>query len=304
MSNDILFIYNTQSGNHNLGENEIIHKIESALKPDQKLTVLKLEKKQQGNDELVKSLVKEDWALVIVGGGDGTVRRLVAIMIEEDFQFPLAIMPLGSANGLATCLGVSDLDIAVEVLKSSSYLDMDVLCINNKISLHLSDFGFNAGLVKKFDESDTRGMMSYFKGSFSELFANKPLKFSLTINQEEIEVEARMLMIANGRMYGTGAIINPTGKLDDGKFEIIAFNPQGINEVLKLSLNLFKGEINEDRQVKTWQVDNAIIKNKENAKFQIDGDMENDTDEVRVSVLKNRVKVLVLALTKDRVTAE
>jgi len=304
MSNHILFIYNTRSGNHNLESNEVITKIKTALKPEQKLTVLKLKKKKQGNDELVKYLALKDWNLVIVGGGDGTVRRLVAVMVEEDLHFPVAIMPLGSANGLATCLGVSDFDIAVEVLKKSCYLDMDVLCINSKISLHLSDFGFNAGLVKKFDESDTRGMMAYFRGSLSEFFANKPLKFILTIDQEEIEVEARMLMIANGRMYGTGAIINPTGKLNDGKFEIIAFNPKGINEVFNLSMNLFRGEINEDRQVKTWQVDNAIIKNIENAQFQIDGDVEDDAGEVKVSILKNRLKVMVLSLTKDRVTAE
>lgn len=304
MSHHILFIFNTRSGNHNLQEGEIISKIESALKPQQKLTILKLEKKKEANEGLISFLNKENWGLVIVGGGDGTIRRLVAIMVEKDLHFPLAILPLGSANGLATCLGVSDVDIAVEVLKRSSYIDMDVLCINNKISLHLSDFGFNAGLVKKFDEYDTRGMMSYFKGSLSEFFANKPLKFLLTIDQKEIEVEARMLMIANGRMYGTGAIINPTGKLDDGKFEIIAFNPKGINEVINLSLNLFKGEIHEDRQVQTWQVDNAIIKNIENAQFQIDGDMESDASEVKVFILKNRVKVLVLPLAMDSVTVD
>jgi diacylglycerol kinase (ATP) len=304
MTNHILFIYNTRSGNHNLREEEIITKIESALKPSQTLTILKIDKKQQGNEELVRSLKKEKWDLVIVGGGDGTIRRLVAVMIEENFDFPMAILPLGSANGLATCLGVSDLDIAIEVLKRPSYIHMDVLCINDKISLHLSDFGFNAGLVKKFDESDSRGMMSYFKGSLSEFFANKPHRFHLIIDGKEQEVEARMLMIANGRMYGTGAVINPKGKLDDGKFEIIAFNPQGLNEVFNLSLNLFKGEIDTDRQVRTWQVDNAIIKNAENAQFQIDGDMEKEVSEVKVSVLKNRIKVLVLALTKDRVTAE
>jgi len=303
MTNHILFIYNTRSGNHNLTEDDIVNKIDSALTTNQALTVLKIDKKQKGNEQLIQSLMKEKWDLVIVGGGDGTIRRLVAVMVEKNMHFPMAILPLGSANGLATCLGVSDLDIAIEVLKRPSYIDMDVLCINDKISLHLSDFGFNAGLVKKFDESDSRGMITYFKGSLLEFFNNKPHKFFLTIDGNELEVEARMLMIANGRMYGTGAVINPKGKLDDGKFEIIAFNPQGLNEVFNLSLNLFKGEIDTDRQVQIWQVDNALIKNPEGAQFQIDGDMEPEVSEVKVSVLKNRVKVLVLSLTKDRVTA-
>ncbi|KEO73832.1 diacylglycerol/lipid kinase family protein [Anditalea andensis] len=304
MSNTILFIYNTRSGNHNYQENDILQKINDSLQPGQRLTVHKLEKKKEGNEELQIILNKENWDLVIVGGGDGTIRRLVALMVKYDFYFPLAVLPLGSANGLATCLGVGDLDVAIEVLKRPSYIDMDVLNINDHISLHLSDFGFNAGLVKKFDESDTRGMMSYFKGSLSEFFDNKASKFMMTIDGKDIEIEARMLLIANGKMYGTGAIINPTGKLDDGKFEIIAFNPTGINELLNLSLNLFKGAIDEDPQVRTWKVDKVKIKNLEGAQFQIDGDVEEDVREVNVTILQNRIKISVLSLSQEGVTAD
>jgi diacylglycerol kinase (ATP) len=33
--------------------------------------------------------------------------------------------------------------------------------------------------------------------------------------------KAEMLVIANARSFGTGAVINPEGSVDDGEFEII-----------------------------------------------------------------------------------
>src|SRR5687767_3715657 len=41
---------------------------------------------------------------VIVGGGDGTIRMVAKNLIE--FKLPMGILPLGSANGLATALGL------------------------------------------------------------------------------------------------------------------------------------------------------------------------------------------------------
>lgn len=303
MKNKVLFLYNTRSGSHNMMEKEVIARVKFNLRPDQKLTVHKIAKKKKGDEGILNHIHSEDWEFVIIGGGDGTIRRLAAVMIEKNFHFPIAILPLGSANGLATCLGVGDFDTALQTMNTSNYISMDIVCINDRISLHLSDFGFNAGLVKKFDESDERGMFAYFKGSFSEMKANEPYKFQIKIDQKEIEVEARMLMVANGNMYGTGAKINPTGKLDDGLFEIIAFNPTGINDLLKFSFNLFKGDLDNDEHVRTWKVDNAIIRNIEKAKFQIDGDMEENADEIRVSIIKNRIKVRVHERSMKNVSA-
>lgn len=304
MKNKVLFLYNPRSGSHNLMEKEVIARVKLSLRPDQEMIVHKIVKKKSGDDGIVERVNSEDWELVIVGGGDGTIRRLAAVMIEKDFHFPVAILPLGSANGLATCIGVGDLDIALDIIHTAQFLSMDIVCINDHISLHLSDFGFNAGLVKKFDESDERGMFAYFKGSFSEMKANEPYKFQIKMDHEEIEVEARMLMIANGNMYGTGALINPTGKLDDGLFEIIAFNPTGINDLLKFSYNLFKGDLNNNDHVTTWKVNNAIIKNVEKAKFQIDGDVEEGAEEIRVSILKNRIKILIHPESMATVSAQ
>ena len=289
----VLFLYNTRSGNHNLEPSELIARVKFSLKPGQDLVVHKILKKKEGDEGIINKINDGEWDLVIVGGGDGTIRRLAGVMLENDYHFPIAILPLGSANGLATCLEIDDLDVALATLSSSTYFDMDILCLNDKISLHLSDFGFNAGLVKKFDESDERGMFAYFKGSISEIFENEPQKFQLIIDQKVIDIEARMLMVANGSMYGTGAKINPTGKLDDGLFEVIAFNPIGINELVRFSVNLIRGEANNDGQVRTWKVDHAIIKNLGNSKFQIDGDVESDVDEVQISIIKNRLKIMI-----------
>lgn len=34
-----------------------------------------------------------------------------------------------------------------------------------------------------------------------------------------------MLVMTNTHFFGTGAVVNPTGKIDDGKFEMVVIKP-------------------------------------------------------------------------------
>jgi len=68
-----------------------------------------------------------------------------------------------------------------------------------------------------------------------------------------VHTVAKMLVIANGDRYGTGAIINPEGKIDDGVFEIIALNPEGLSEMVALSVDFFRGTIHQSPFVKNLE---------------------------------------------------
>ncbi|MBC7488193.1 MAG: acylglycerol kinase family protein, partial [Cytophagaceae bacterium] len=58
------------------------------------------------DDEALSTQIKEYKPdRVIAGGGDGTIQLVVRNILNMDI--PLGILPLGSANGLATALNVS-----------------------------------------------------------------------------------------------------------------------------------------------------------------------------------------------------
>lgn len=234
---------------------------------------------------------KNDWSGILVGGGDGTINAVVQAVY--DVGVPVGIIPFGSANGLATCLDIYDMQDALKAIGEAKIQDLDVLRINGHLCIHLADFGFNAGLIKKFDESNQRGMLAYFKNSLQEFLQNKPYHFVVGIDNQQYEVEAKMIVIANGDKYGTRAIINPGSAMDDGKMEIIALNPIGLDDMVTLSIDLYRGTLADSPLVKRWSCSQAWIDNPDQALFQIDGEVKGNISRAEVVCEPGQVRFFV-----------
>ncbi len=228
--------------------------------------------------KIKEQVENSSWDGILIGGGDGTVKMVVSSLLGT--TLPFGIIPLGSANGLATCLGIHGISDAIYAVKTDQVMAIDILRINGEISLHLSDFGFNAGLVKKFSNQTQRGMMAYFKSTLSQFFEMRPFRFEIKIDQKKIQIEAKMVVIANGSYYGTGANINPKGRMDDGFLEVVALNPDGWEDMVGLYLDLFRGELEDSPITKIWSGHEVEIRNYDGADFQIDGEVMPDTEYV------------------------
>src|SRR5690606_25039709 len=157
----------------------------------------------------------------------------------------------------------------------------------------LSDFGFNASLIKKFDDGGERGMLSYFKSSLAQLFDIQPYRFEISLEDKVETIDAKMLVIANGNKYGTGALINPWGVIDDGIFEIIALDPKGFEDIVKISIALFRGNLNEMESVRVWHASKAEIKNLDGADFQMDGELLGKLEKVFVEVAEKPIRFYI-----------
>src|SRR5690606_13293654 len=104
------------------------------------------------------------------------------------------------------------------------------------------------------------------------------------------QIEAKMLVIANGNKYGTGAVIKPAGRMNEGLFEIIAFDPVGLDDLVRLTIALFRGNLDEMESVRIWQACKAEIRNLDGADFQIDGELLGKVEGVRVEVLDKPIR--------------
>jgi diacylglycerol kinase (ATP) len=285
---NILYIVNPNSG-EGVDREEILEKIAVSLNDS---VLDELETTGNNDSALIKDKLSEkEWSAVLVGGGDGTIKLAAEAMV--DVNIPIGIIPLGSANGLARCLDILDVEDAISAVHLGKTIMMDKIEINEHTCLHLSDFGLNAGMIRKFEEEEERGMLSYFRSSFRQLFEMKPYTFVIKINGEETETEARMLVIANGDKYGTGAIINPMGKMDDGKIEIIALNPEGFDDMVSLSFDLFRGTIHESELVRIWQCSKAEILNPDGAEFQIDGELIETPEKINIACKPRKISFFV-----------
>jgi diacylglycerol kinase (ATP) len=244
----------------------------------------------KGDEEKIKVLLKKNrYDLIMVGGGDGTIKMVASQM--EGIGIPLLPIPFGSANGLCSCLGIQIWEDSINALQLGKTIHMDMLDVNGELCLHLCDFGFNAGLIQKFEESDERGMMTYFKSSVSQIFENNKYRFTLESNGKRKQVNAKMLVIANGDRYGTGAKINVAGKLDDGLFEVIVLNPDSLLEWTTLTLGFIKEDFSDLDFVQTISTKKVIIENPDKAAFHIDGELKDYPGTVEINLSKMKIEV-------------
>ncbi|HAH38352.1 MAG TPA: diacylglycerol kinase [Algoriphagus sp.] len=288
MDQKALLIFNPKSGSDPISLEELTERIAMHLNQAE-LSVFQTTGENDA-DKIRQEINKHNPSLLLVAGGDGTV-KLVAESLQT--QLPIAILPLGSANGLAKCLGIDLLEDGLEALRQLKVKNVDGIDINGELCLHLADFGFNANLIEKFEEQGTRGMMGYIKSSFSQIFETEPYRYLIKTKDENWEVSTRMLLIANGDRFGTGAIVNPGGSLDDGKFELITLDVERLEHLFEVGKSLVSGETPIGESMKIWKLDSCKIENLDQVNFQIDGELKGQPEEITVHIQAARFQFVV-----------
>jgi len=282
-----LFIINPISGNED--KSHLLRMVKAELKTDDKLTIFKTTG-ENDTEKIQQQLKKENFDRVLVAGGDGTVKLAAEAM--GDHALPIGILPAGSANGLA-----SDLDLPeqpkkfIPIALYGKTRKIDAININDELGLHISDFGLNAELIKEYESSSLRGKLGYAINSITTLFQSKgPYEFEISTEKESFTKKGIMLALANSKKFGTGAVVNPKGKIDDGLFEVLLFKKLDLFEILK-TLNEGK-ELSSDF-VESFPVKEVKIKTQQKVDFQIDGEYCKAISEVNAKILPNKLEIAV-----------
>ncbi|MCH5596611.1 diacylglycerol/lipid kinase family protein [Niabella ginsengisoli] len=191
---------------------------------------------------------------VVAVGGDGTI-ALVAESVQGT-GMALGIIPAGSANGMAKELLIPvKLPDALNIIENGVVTGVDTILLNNEhMCLHLSDAGINAQLIKNFEEGDTRGKIGYLKVAWKTLVRRQSLNIKIEHNNSVINRKAFMIVIANAGKYGTGAVINPVGEINDGIFEVVVVKRLSFFGILKMMFSL-----GFDKKISKYTKQNLLI---------------------------------------------
>jgi diacylglycerol kinase (ATP) len=232
---------------------------------------------------------------VIAVGGDGTIKAVAEHLIGSDIS--LGIVPGGSANGMAKELDLPmDLEKNLDIILHGQPKKMDVIRINDReISIHLSDIGLNALLIKYFEKNKGRGKWGYFKAIFRTMWEKQLMEVHIVGNNVDERRKAFMIVLANASKYGTGALINPKGDLYDGEFELIIVQRLALVELIKMLV--------QHRQLNPNKID--IIKVKEvtltpskKAYFQVDGEYRGRTTKIHARILPGQLNIMLPTFKK------
>lgn len=230
---------------------------------------------------------------VVAVGGDGTVKLVAGQLLGT--TIPLAILPAGSANGMARELNIPAFaEAALALAVSGEEQQLDVILVNNDdVCLHLSDIGMNAQLVKYFETTKLRGKIGYARGILKVLLRRRPLRVRIVLNEGIVERQAFMVVLANARMYGTGAVINPDGDLHDGLFEVVVMRQVSFWEFLKM---FWRYRPFDPGKIEILQATSVRIETRRRAYFQVDGEYRGRVKKVEATIRPQALRVIVPTL--------
>ena len=283
----VLMIVNPISGN--IDKFPIIKQVQHLL--HQKVELCIFTTSGDGDIRLLELRIQEfgpDRLLVV--GGDGTIKLAAEAGYKKKME--IGILPMGSANGLATDLDIpKSLEQALQVALGKNLMAVDIIEIADSIGLHISDIGINAELIANFSQNKIRGHFGYFLNTIPTLLRTKaPYKFSVSANNKTLHFKAIMVAIANSKKFGTGTIINPEGKINDGEIEIIIFKKLDIVNILKTIGGEVKLNSDFVEIIKTKEV---TIKAERLVDFQIDGEHFGQTSNIYACVKPGAIKIAI-----------
>ncbi len=246
--------------------------------------------------------------LVVVAGGDGTVRAVAEHLAGIDSSVELAIVPLGTGNLLARNLDIplNDLPAAFTRALTGQPRSVDMGWVDVELAdgherhgfVVMVGFGIDAHMIAETNDDlkDKAGWLAYVESLGRALSASDIVPFHITADDQPArDEEGHTLLIANCGTLQGGFTLLPDADPSDGELDYLLLSAEGIGQwagTLKTMLwdNGLKRLIgNSDETTSTDTVTHARARKlevtlPEPRPFEIDGEQIGETHAFTVTV--------------------
>ena len=194
----------------------------------------------------VREAVKQNEALVIAVGGDGTIEDVAVELVGS--QTVLGILPTGTMNNLARVLGIPlDIDQACALLGAGITRQIDVGCVRpngkSKGNYFLETAGLGLAVALPAGQNVKKGRWGKLPEAFRKMFERNPAPIEIELeNGETIETQVQLVTVSNAPLYGLNNLIAPDAKMDDGLFDLAVYDGLSDLELADYFLKTAKGQ--------------------------------------------------------------
>ncbi|MFC9284166.1 diacylglycerol kinase family protein [Streptomyces collinus] len=180
--------------------------------------------------------VRDGAALVVVCGGDGTVRAAADAIAGSDV--PLALVPCGTGNLLARNLGLplAPADALDAALRGTPHrVDLGHIEGDGLAPTHfaaMSGAGLDAAMVERANAHDrTKSLLGWPAYAIAVLQVLRTPRTALSVRLDgapALRRTARMVLVGNIGTVQGGLTLLPSAEPDDGRLDLLILDPRGI----------------------------------------------------------------------------
>jgi len=223
-----LLVHNPQAGSGRPSGNELLAALDAAGFSTTYCSVK--------SDDLDAALAQPA-DIVIAAGGDGTVAKIARKL--KDRKTLVAILPFGTANNIARCLGIAgDPESLVKALRGAPVARLDIgLAVGPWGTRRFVEAVGWGAIAKSVDREDPRlpkqTRIERGRAAFAKTVADyKARRFVFTADDEAFEEDLIFVEALNLGMTGPRMIIGPTAQPGDQLLDIVYLPAERRQEML------------------------------------------------------------------------
>jgi diacylglycerol kinase (ATP) len=245
----------------------------------------------------VKRALDEAVDLIFVWGGDGIVQRCIDAMGGSEAA--LAIVPAGTANLLATNLGIpQNIERAVSIGLRGEHRKLDVGRFNGERFAVMAGAGFDAAMIKGADGTlkERLGRLAYVWTGSKNLRA-KPFKAKIDVDGVLwYSGAASCILVGNvGRLFG-GVEVFEDARPDDGRLEIGVIHADGVTDWVRTLARTAVGDAEGSPLVQATSAKKIKVKLNRKVLYEVDG---GDREKVKSFTVKVQPAAITICLPKE-----
>ena len=249
----------------------------------------------EGSDHVLDRAVDFGADLVAVYGGDGTIASVVGGLINR--KLPLAILPGGTANVLAT-----ELRIPRNFSRASSLIchrphhfkEIDVGEVNGKYFTLRVGIGIEANAVDLTHRKMKKGFgpLAYALSAMNAIVGTRRMEFHLKLDGKMVHTKGLSCIIANSGNLGVTKVgFSPTD-LSDGKLDVFVVRSAHLNSLFAVVTHVVT-KVNLSA-IQHWRAADIEMETTPRQKIHYDGEILGD-DKIKAHLHHKALKVLVPA---------
>lgn len=244
--------------------------------------------------ELTKIAIEAKPDIIVACGGDGTINEVASCLIGTNIK--LGIVPVGSGNGLAANLKIPQkLNEALNAIKSLNATSIDVGRVNDHYFFSNMGIGIDAMIIKNYEYSGKRTLISYIKSALKASLEFKSTKTQILLPNRLIIDSPFMLFISNSNEMGYGMSLTPKASLTDGLLNLVIIPELSFSEKLLLGYYVLRNKTEKFKKAQHFLTDNLHLELPEKIfpDVQIDGEYHNfKTIRLEISIIPEALRVI------------
>ena len=291
----LLLIVNPCSGKAKMRP-ALLGVVEIFTKADFDVTVYPTKEREDATRK-VATLKSEDYDLIVVCGGDGTLNEVITGLMESEADIPIGYIPAGTLNEWSTGLGISKTirQAAKDIVKGKE-ITLDIGQFGDKYFTYTASFGAftSASYSANQDVKNVLGQAAYFFEGIKSLGTIKPIHLKFECDDREIEGDFLFGAISNSMSVGGIVKFDQAAvQLNDGLFEVLLIkNPANVLGFQSIIDGIVKHELNREN-LEFFRTKKISVTSDGALDWTLDGEHGVSNDKIKIKNIHNAVRFIV-----------